>query len=76
MIESVSRIIFLLAQTQDERSMTILGFTFLGAFLFYLILDSTIKNWHTPKNKKFRYFMIFLLLVCVFVVFAMFIWNK
>ena len=76
MIESVSRIIFLLAQTQDEKSMTILGFTFLGAFLFYLILDSTIKNWHTPKNKKFRYFMIFLALVCVFVVFAMFIWNK
>ena len=76
MINYLSNIIFMLAQNEGEKMWTLIGVTFLGAFIFFLIIDSTIKGKFVPKKGPLRKFLTFLFLVIVVVVILLLIYNK
>ena len=76
MLNLVCSMVFILAQNDTERAMTIFGLVCLAGFLFYLILDSTIKGKLVPKKGPVRGFLIFLLIVVVIVFNLIIIFNK
>lgn len=76
MVYYLSNLIFMLAQNEDEKMWTLFGFTFLGAFLFFLIIDSTIKGKFVPKKGPLRKFMTFFFLVVIVIVILLLMYNK
>ena len=76
MIYYLSNLVFMLAQNSDEKMWTLLGVTFLGAFIFFLIIDSTIKGKFVPKKGPLRKFLTFLFLVIVVAVILLLMYNK
>ena len=62
MIEFMTAISLLLKQNEAEKTITSIGLAFFAAFIFYLILDSTIKQKFIPNNKAIRGFLIFIFL--------------
>ena len=76
MISLICNIMFLLAQNETEKNMTILGVTLFGAFLFFLILDSLIKGKWVPKKGPIRGFLIFLFSLAVIAIILLIIFSK
>ena len=72
----LASIMFLLAQNDTERRLTILGVTLFAALMFFLILDSLIKGQYIPKKGPIRGFLIFLLIVAVIAVNLLIIFYK
>ncbi len=74
MIQTLCQIIFMLAQNESEKTLTIVGLALFGALIFYLVLDSTIKGKFIPKKGPLRNFLIFIfimviiaiILICIF----------
>ena len=65
MIEILNSISIMLAQNEAEKTITAIGIAFFAAFIFYLILDSTIKQKFIPKNPAIRGFLIFVFILAV-----------
>jgi len=59
-----------LSQTLTERRITILGLAFFAAFMFFLIIDSALKQKLVPKSPVVRGFLIFLFLLAIVAFFA------
>ena len=76
MIEFLSSLSLLLAQNEAEKNITILGIAFFAAFMFFLILDSTIKQKFVPKNGAIRGFLIFLFILAIVAFFVYTIFVK
>lgn len=55
----------LLAQTEKERQLTILGVSLFTIFILILFLDANIKNNLVPKNVNVKKFVLFLLIMSV-----------
>ena len=56
----------LLAQTEAEKSMTIISVALFAMFMLILLIDSVTKHTIVPKNSNVKLFIIFLL-VCALV---------
>lgn len=76
MIETLCQIVYMLAQNESEKSLTIVGLALFGALIFYLILDSTIKGKLIPKKGPLRNFLIFIFIVVVIAVILLCIFLK
>lgn len=76
MFNLLNAITLLLAQTEQEKEITVIGITLLIGFFFFLILDSVIKNKYTPKSPVVRYFMIFLMIISIIALAAYYIFVK
>ncbi len=68
MMSTIASICFMLEQNALEKDLTILGITMFGFLMFFLIIDSTVKNQYVPKKGPIRGFLIFLLIVAAIVV--------
>lgn len=76
MIETICQTLFLLAQNESEKTLTIVGLALFGAFIFYLILDSTIKGKLVPKKGPLRNFLIFIFIVIIVAIIMLCIFIK
>ena len=72
----IASIMFLLAQNETEKRLTILGVTLFAVLMCFLILDSLIKGQYIPKKGPIRGFLIFLLIVAVIAVNLLIIFYK
>lgn len=76
MITFLSALSLILAQNDAEKKITILGLALFAAFMFYLILDSTIKQKFIPKNGALRGFLIFVFIIIIIALFVYIIFVK
>ena len=76
MIETLCSLFMLLAQNETEKSLTVLGVTLFGGFIFFLILDSIIKNKWVPKKGPVKKFLIFIFILVVIAVALLIIFYK
>lgn len=76
MISSLCSIFYLLAQTEFEKRLTIVGIALFSAFLFFLIVDSLNKGRFVPKKKIFRIFLIILFIVAAVAIILLMIYYK
>ncbi len=60
-----SVMLFFSSQTENEKRLTILGLALFAGLIFYLILDSTIKQKWIPKNGTLRSFLIFVFILTI-----------
>lgn len=59
--------LFMLAQTEQEKRITILGLAIFGFFLFVLVLDSLAKGKIIPKKGPLKKIVIFFAVVAAIV---------
>ena len=76
MISYISTLALLLAQNAEEKSFTYLGLALFAGFLFFLIIDTTLKGRFVPKKPVMRKFLIFLFILIIIIIFMVFIFNK
>lgn len=76
MLQTLCSLVFMLAQNDTEKSLTILGLTLFGGFMFMLILDSLIKGKWVPKKGPVRGFLIFILVMVIIALIFLFIYYK
>ncbi len=76
MLQTICSIVFMLAQNETEKGLTILGLTLFAGFMFCLILDSLIKGKLVPKKGPVRGFLIFLLIAVIIALIFVFIYYK
>ena len=76
MISYISTLALLLAQTAEEKSLTYVGLALFAGFLFFLIIDTTIKGKFVPKSPVMRKFLIFFFILIVIIIFMLFIFSK
>lgn len=76
MIQFFSSIFTMLAQNETEKSLTVLGLTLFAGFIFFLILDSIIKNKWVPKKGPVKKFLIFIFILVVIAVGLLIIFYK
>ena len=76
MISYISSLALLLAQNAEEKSLTYLGVALFAGFLFFLIVDSTIKGRFVPKKDSLRKFLIVLFVVVISILGLLFIFYK
>ncbi len=76
MLQTLCSLVFMLAQNETEKSLTILGLTLFGGFMFFLILDSLIKGKWVPKKGPARGFLIFIFIMVVIALIFLFIYYK
>lgn len=76
MIETLCSLFMLLAQNETEKGLTVLGVTLFGGFIFFLILDSIIKNKWVPKKGPVKKFLIFIFILVVIAVALLIIFYK
>lgn len=76
MIQTLCQTIFMLAQNESEKTLTIVGLALFGALIFYLILDSTIKGKFIPTKGPLRNFLIFIFVVVVIAIILICIFLK
>lgn len=55
----------LLAQTAQEKNLTLLSVALLAGLFLILLLDATTKNVYVPKNQKLLGFIIFLFVAAI-----------
>lgn len=65
MFDFLCSLSLMLAQNELEKKLTIFGIACFAGFMFYLILDSTIKQKFIPKAGPIRGFLIFLFLLAI-----------
>lgn len=76
MISYISTLALLLAQNAEEKSLTYIGLALFAGFLFFLIIDTTIKGRFVPKKPVMRKFLIFLFIIIIIIIFMLFIFYK
>ena len=76
MLQTLCSLVFMLAQNETEKSLTILGLTLFGGFMFFLILDSIIKGKWIPKKGPIRGFLIFIFIMVIIALIFLFIYYK
>ena len=76
MISYISTLALLLAQNAEEKSLTYIGLALFAGFLFFLIVDTTIKGRFVPKKPVMRKFLIFLFVIIVIIIILLFIFYK
>ena len=76
MLQTLCSLVFMLAQNETEKSLTILGLTLFGGFMFFLILDSLIKGKWVPKKGPTRGFLIFIFIMVIIALIFLFIYYK
>ena len=76
MLQTICSFIFMLAQNETEKSLTILGVTLFGAMVFFLIVDSLIKGKWIPKKGPVRGFLIFIFILVIIALIFLFIYYK
>ena len=55
----------LLAQTAQEKNLTLLSVALLAGLFLILLLDATTKNVYVPKNQKLLGLIIFLFVAAI-----------
>ena len=76
MLQTLCSLVFMLAQNETEKSLTILGLALFGGLMFFLILDSLIKGKWIPKKGAARGFLCFILIMVVIALIFLFIYYK
>lgn len=76
MISTISSIMFMLAQNENEKSLTIVGVALFAGLMLFLIIDSLSKSQYIPKKGPLRGFLIFLLIIAVIAVNLLIIFYK
>ncbi|MBR7172573.1 MAG: hypothetical protein IKD36_02140 [Clostridia bacterium] len=76
MISYISSLALMLAQTAEEKSLTYVGLAFFAGFLFFLIVDTTVKGRFVPKKSVMRNFLIVLFILVIIIIFMLFIFYK
>ena len=76
MFQFLKSISLMLVQTEKEKMFTVVGLAVFIDFLFFLILDSTIKQKYIPKNPAIRGFLIFLMILSIIALGVYFIFVK
>jgi hypothetical protein len=76
MISYISTLALLLAQNAEEKSLTYIGLALFAGFLFFLIVDTTIKGRFVPKKPIMRKFLIFLFVIIIIIIILLFIFYK
>ncbi len=76
MISYVSSLALLLAQNAEEKSLTYIGLALFAGFLFFLIVDTTIKGKYVPKKPVMRNFLIVLFILVIILLTLLFIFYK
>ena len=76
MFNYISSLIILLAQTAKEKSVTVVGLAIFAGFIFFLIVDTTIKGKFVPKKGPVKKFLIFLFILVVIILFLLFKFYK
>ena len=76
MFNYISSLIILLAQTAKEKSVTTVGLAIFAGFIFFLIVDTTIKGRFVPKKGPVKKFLIFLFILVVIILFLLYIFYK
>ena len=76
MLSFLTSLSLLLAQNEMEKKITLIGIAFFAAFMFFLALDSTIKQKFVPKNGVIRGFLIFLFILAIVAFFVYTIFVK
>lgn len=69
----LNELIRLLAQTEFEKNLTVLGVALIAGFFLILIIDALTKNKFVPKNKSMKGFIIFLFIIAIIVLILLFI---
>ena len=76
MITYISSLALLLAQNAEEKSLTYIGLALFAGFLFFLIVDTTIKGKFVPKKPVMRNFLIVLFILVIILLILLFIFYK
>lgn len=76
MLNLLNSLAVLLAQNEAEKRATLIGLVLFGCFMFYLILDSVIKQKFIPKNGALRGFLIFFFVIIVIAILVYIIFVK
>jgi hypothetical protein len=76
MISYISSLALILAQNAEEKSLTYVGLAFFAGFLFFLIVDTTIKGKFVPKKSVMRNFLIVLFVLVIILLAMLFIFYK
>ena len=72
----ISSLALLLAQTEEEKSLTFIGVALFIGFIFFLIVDTTVKGRFVPKKPVMRKFLIVLFILMIILLFMLFIFYK
>ena len=76
MISYISTLALFLAQNAEEKSLTYIGLALFAGFLFFMIVDTTVKGRFVPKKPVMRKFLIFLFVIIVIIIILLFIFYK
>lgn len=76
MISYLCSMAMILAQNAEERSLTYLGVAFFAGFLFFLIVDSTVKGKFVPKKDVMKKFLIVLFVLVIIILILLTIFYK
>ena len=75
-MSTIASLVYMLAQNETEKNLTILGLALFAGLMFFLILDSLAKGHYIPKKGPVRGFLIFLLIVAVIAINLLIIFYK
>lgn len=70
------KISLILAQNNTEKTVTTIGIAMFAAFMFFLIVDSIVKQKLVPKDSAVRGFLIFLFIIAIIAYFVYTIFIK
>ncbi len=76
MANSIISAIFMLAQNQAEKSLTILGVALFAGLMLFLLIDSMAKNQYIPKKGPIKGFLVFLFIAAIIIVNLLIIFYK
>ena len=76
MINFLCSLSLLLAQNETEKTITTIGIACFAFFIFFLIIDSVVKQKFIPKDGPIRGFLIFLFLLAIIAFFVYVIFIK
>ena len=68
--------IFMLAQNEEEKGLTVLGLALFAGLMLFLLIDTFAKNKYIPKKSPLRGFIVFLMLISLIAVFLLIIYYK
>lgn len=72
----LNSLVFLLAQNAEEKSITIVSVALFAAFLFYLIIDASVKGKLAPKKGPVKTFIIYLFIIAIIALILLIIFYK
>lgn len=72
----LNALVFLLAQNATEKSITLVSVALFAAFLFYLIIDASVKGKLMPKKGPVKKFVIYLFAIAIIALIMLIIFYK